>query len=155
MLGWIGARWSCTSTHNTLLLERKFPGLIGTGWVITSPSTPVYNCIAWAASETHRFWWPNPQAYWPPSVPREETIEAFVSAFATLGYLPCDSDQSEAGIEKVALFAAGDTPQHAARQLETGTWTSKLGKNMDIEHPLKAVEGNEYGSIVEILQRPR
>ena len=137
------------------MLEGNFPALIGTGYAITSPSTPNYNCIAWAAGETRRFWWPHAQAYWPPGVPRELTIDAFVRAFATLGYFPCDTTKNEAGIEKVALYAIGDEPQHAARQLESGTWTSKLGNHVDVEHPLDAVAGDQYGRVVGVLQRPR
>ena len=40
---------------------------------ITSPRTVAYNCIAWAAGETQRKWWPDKVgvAYWPKGVPRE------------------------------------------------------------------------------------
>lgn len=137
------------------MLERHFPGLIGTRYAITSPSTPNYNCIAWAAGDARRFWWPHDQGFWPAGAPREETIDAFVRAFATLGYSPCDTAENEAGIEKVALFAIGEEPKHAARQLESGTWTSKLGQDVDIEHPLDAVVGDKYGRMVGVLQRPR
>ena len=88
-------------------------------------------------------------------MPRDVTIDAFVSAFATLGYSKCDTAENEAGIEKVALYAIGDEPQHAARQLKSGTWTSKLGNHVDIEHPLDAVAGDKYGRVVGVLQRPR
>ena len=38
---------------------------------ITSPRTVAYNCIAWAAGETQRKWWPDKMgvAYWPRGVP--------------------------------------------------------------------------------------
>ena len=123
--------------------------------MVTSPITPTYNCIAWAAGDTRRFWWPQDQVYWPPGAVREETIDAFVHAFATLGYSVCDTAEREDGIEKVAIYAIGDEPKHAARQLESGTWTSKLGCDVDIEHPLDGVAGDVYGHVVRVLQRPR
>ena len=41
-------------------IEAAFPALVGTGYFVTSPATPEYNCIAWAAGETDRWWWPDP-----------------------------------------------------------------------------------------------
>ncbi|HEY7428267.1 MAG TPA: hypothetical protein VH682_28795 [Gemmataceae bacterium] len=38
--------------------EVLFPRLNGTAYRITSPASDVYNCIAWAAGETNRWWWP-------------------------------------------------------------------------------------------------
>lgn len=137
------------------MLERSFPGLKGTGYEIASPRTPEYNCIAWAAGETSRFWWPQEQAYWPPDVPRETTIDAFIEAFGTLGFSPCDRPDKERGIEKVALYAKGDEPKHAARQLESGMWSSKLGRDVDINHTLEGLAGHQYGDVVKILKRPR
>jgi hypothetical protein len=64
------------------------------------------------------------------------------------------------GIEKVALFAlrAGAVlvPRHAALQLESGIWTSKMGALEDITHrTYDAVNGPMYGEAVEFLARPR
>src|SRR5437016_6126236 len=122
-------------------IERVFPALRGTGYVVTSPPDKKHNCIAWAAGDTTQWWWPTEagslrRVFWPPGVPREETLEAFRQAFATLGYMVCDDDRFEAGYEKVALFALAGAPKHAARQLPNGRWTSKLGEWEDIEHAL-------------------
>ncbi len=46
-------------------------------------------------------------------------------------------------------------PTHAARQMTNGRWTSKLGAWEIIEHDFDALEGAEYGQIVEILRRRR
>jgi hypothetical protein len=74
-------------------------------------------------------------AFWPANVPREETLEAFVAAFSTLGYSVTEDPSREPGVEKVALYSDRiGTPTHAARQLPNGQWTSKLGKDIDIEH---------------------
>lgn len=138
-----------------------FPGLHGSGYALTSPHSKDYNCIAWAAGETQAWWWPdddpnNEAIHWPADVIREETLTAFVAAFATLGYQPCPDAELESGFEKVALFASDDgIPTHAARQLPSGRWTSKLGFLEDIEHGLGALEGDLYGRVVQVLRRPR
>jgi hypothetical protein len=44
---------------------------------------------------------------------------------------------------------------HAARQLDNGKWTSKLGQLEDIEHEsLEALSGAVYGSVVQVLKKP-
>jgi hypothetical protein len=134
-----------------------FPGLRTSAFQVTSPASRIYNCIAWAAGDTTRWWWPdpdNPAAYWPPGIALEETNDAFVAAFATLGYVAGATDELETGIERIALFANGTMPTHAARQLPSGRWTSKLGLREDIEHDLHAVKGEAYGQVVRILERP-
>ncbi len=118
-------------------LENAFPGLAESTYQITSPASPTYNCIAWAAGETGVWWWPDSMSlyYWPPGIPRRETLEAFVGAFGFVGYTPCENGEHHPGMEKVALFVRPDgTPTHAARQLRDGTWTSKLGGDRDISH---------------------
>ena len=88
-------------------------------------------------------------------VANEGTVDAFLAAFASVGYLPCDSEIAGPGYEKVALFASPDgVPTHAARQLPGGRWTSKLGRLEDIEHGLRDIEGEIYGTVVLVLRRP-
>jgi hypothetical protein len=130
-----------------------FPNLSATGYQVTSPPDLNYNCIAWAAGETHRPWWPG-GFYWPPGVPCQETLAAFIEAFRTLGYVPCDEGNVEVGFEKIALFALSGVPKHAARQLPNGRWSSKLGVAVDIEHALEGVAGALYGTATQFLKRP-
>ena len=75
----------------------------------------------------------------------------------SLGYEKGNDFGSEIGIEKVAIFADEDLlPTHAARQLEDGTWTSKLGEEEDIMHVrLDHVSGRIYGLPVLVMRRPR
>jgi hypothetical protein len=139
-------------------LEARFPGLRGTDYRVTSPATRDYNCVAWAAGDTAHWWWPDldPEddaIFWPPGVALEETLGAFVAAFATLGYAPCAGEEPEPGFEKVALFARDGVPTHAARQLPDGRWTSKLGLREDIERELHAVSDELYGAVVLFLKR--
>jgi hypothetical protein len=96
---------------------------------VTSWDVECYNCIAWAAEDQSQWWWPDPdyESFWPRGVPRDDSIDSFMTAFATLGYELCDSLDLEVGYEKVALFAIGSKVKHMARQLRSGSWTSKLG----------------------------
>jgi len=138
-------------------LTKIFPQLTHLPYSITSPSTPEYNCIAWAAGETERWWWPvaGPFAYWPPNIPLQETLDAFINAFGTLGFIPCKDPLVERGYEKIALYVdENGKPTHAARQLPNGRWTSKLGKGQDIEHELAGLTDSLYGSVAKILKRP-
>jgi len=137
-------------------MEDVFPGLSGQQYAVTSPRDDRYNCIAWAAGDTGRWWWPDAdeEDTWPAGVARVETVEAFRDAFATLGYAACDGEELEAGHEKVAVFALTGAPKHAARQLSSGRWTSKLGPMEDIEHALHDLTGMVYGSVVLIMKRP-
>ena len=146
------------------LIEREFPACAAEGYVETSPATPDYNCIAWAAGQTDIAWWPLqvPGCYWPLRVPPKADVNAFVQAFAMLNYVACDNGTLEAGFEKIAIYALEDgTPTHAARQLSDGSWTSKLGRYKDITHATPAAlessaKGRtDYGVVVACMKRPR
>ncbi len=134
-----------------------FPRLAISGYKIMSAATVRYNCIAWAAARDDRFWWPDPDAFWPTDAPFEETLEAFEAAYATLGYTRCDNEALEPGFEKIVIYLdAVGAPTHAARQLPSGRWTSKLGSDVDIEHASpEALSGRAYGSPVLIMRRPQ
>lgn len=73
------------------------------------------------------------------------------------GYVPCVDSTLEDGYEKVAIFALpSGMPTHMARQLSSGSWTSKLGRLEDIEHnDVEAVNCDAYGAPVRFLKRPR
>jgi hypothetical protein len=134
-----------------------FPFFEADGGVIHPASeTTAYNCIAWAVGRTDQPWWPaaGDNAFWPDGVPNEETVEAFVLAFATLGFVICETGDSEVGYEKIALYALDGKPTHAARQLPDGKWTSKLGKESVVTHNTpRGVEGPLYGVVCCYLRR--
>ncbi len=135
-------------------IEGWFPGLARSGYEVTSPEDPHYNCLAWAAKDTQHWW--EPDLFWPEDLQGDVSLASFLAAFRSLGYESCQSEALEPGCEKVALFAEADSiPTHAARQLESGRWTSKLGSWEDIEHELPALEGGSYGRVVALLERPR
>lgn len=140
-----------------------FPRASEQGFSITSEVDYDYNCIAWVVGDTHRFWWPGAEGerrgpyYWPEGVPYAVTIEAFAQALATEGYRLCVNGDLENGLEKAAIFAwVNRRPRHAARQLADGTWTSKIGEDVDICHnSLEGISGDAYGQPVMFLQRKR
>jgi hypothetical protein len=127
--------------------SKTFPGLHIFGYRLTSLPTPNYNCIAWAAGDDKNWWEPDPfnYCYWPDGAPREYSVDAYISAYRTLGYQICDGPAREDGIEKIAIYLLHKMPQHAARQLDNGRWTSKLGEGDDIEHELDGLNGANYG----------
>ena len=141
-------------------IEGIFPNLDPNQYIVTSPETPFYNCLAWAAGDTTRWWSPTvgPRYYWPPSAPREPTVASAKAAFEVLGYEECETADYELDFEKVAIFVDEvATLTHASRQLPTGNWTSKLGELQDIEHEhLGALTGTDpaYGTVALIMRRP-
>lgn len=138
-----------------------FPNLKSQNHKVTSPRDTRYNCIAHAAGDAQRWWWPSSGVYWPPGVEDEPTIAAFVAAFATLGYEPCASGEMEEGLEKIVLYVKAEedgslSPTHAARQLPDGNWTSKLGMLEDINHDSPdAVACGIYGTAKYFFARRR
>jgi hypothetical protein len=81
-------------------------------------------------------------------------MESFRLALGHLGYIEESNETLVPGFEKIAVFADDDgVPTHAARQLSSGAWTSKLGQAEDIQHPLRSLEGEIYGKVAIILKR--
>jgi len=146
----------------SISLELRYQTLMGSDYCITSRRTSTYNCIAWAAGEDHRPWWPLPSElapyYWP-EVDKDESLEDFISAFKILGYASCDYGSLEEGYEKVAFYLdEEDLPSHMARQLDTGLWTSKCGDLEDIQHNLEDLEGGYkygYGKVSHFMKRKK
>lgn len=137
-------------------LARLFPRLGQGEFEVTSPAVPFYNCIAWAAGEDGRWWWPDPFNYWPYGVPQIDTVEAFMKAFERQGYAACADATPEAGVEKVAIYVGVDgRVKHMARQLPNGQWTSKLGQCEDVRHESpEMVESTDYGHASHFMRRP-
>lgn len=143
--------------------QHELPNLTDDTCKVTSARTNRYNCIAWAAGNQTRNWWPDPWGigYWPPSVPRVVSMEVFIEAFSTLGYELCYDNSLEAGMEKVALYGTENSdgniiPTHAALQLESGEWSSKLGPFEDVSHnTLEDANGPVYGKTRYFMRRPR
>jgi phenylalanyl-tRNA synthetase alpha subunit len=137
-------------------IENNYPNLVSSGYKVTSQDTIDYNCVAWAVEDQESWWWPKPnnEDYWPPNIPREETIEAFVIMFQSLNYETCEASDLEKGYQKIAIYTLNNKPTHVARQLSDGTWTSKLGQYEDIQHhTLEGLEGEKYGTVTIVMKR--
>jgi hypothetical protein len=139
-------------------IASTFPKLVGSGYRITSADSTNYNCVAWAAHDTSKPWWPTHLTgyFWPRGIKKTCTVKNFLAAFRRFGFELCENAEWESGFEKVALYVdqAGE-PTHMARQLDSGKWTSKLGDGEDIEHnDLAGLEGNYYGTVAQILKKP-
>jgi hypothetical protein len=137
-------------------LRRLFPGLRSTRFTISSKQTWQYNCVAWAAGQTDRWWEPTPGYYWPATVPCTESVDSAIKVVEILGYSACLSPALEPGYEKVAIYADAAGYTHVARQLDGGEWTSKLGGLEDVQHAsLSDLAGTDYGQPARVLRRAR
>jgi hypothetical protein len=137
-----------------------FPRLkISPSFQITSPKDGKYNCVAFALGIETDKWWPisspgTADHYWPLQN-NDLSTPAFVSLFTEQGFVPCDSENHEAGHAKIAIYARNGRVKHVARQEADGTWRSKLGRGEDIQHDVGDLEGDLYGEIVCFMRRPR
>ena len=130
-----------------------FPHLNSSNHRITSPKSRDYNCVAWAAGIDDQQIWPNgaedlaSEVVWPDDVRNDESVEAFIAYFESIGYFACDNSTLEDGFVKIAIFVKDDYPTHISRQLSTGKWSSKMGiDDVDIEHDdLDCISGGTYG----------
>ena len=143
-------------------LTELFPALNSDNHAITSEAVSKYNCVAWAVGSTHH-WWQAAHVrgyYWPPGVSTDHTLQSWIHAFQIHGYSLCSHGEHEPGWEKLAIYVLDDDdPQHVARQLRNGEWTSKLGELEDISHKtLDVLEGDGpegYGRARHFLKKHR
>jgi len=147
------------------LISEAFPKLLqDNAFDITSKFTPNYNCIAWACKYSER--WIQPPylgkpnldcvVWWPPDVPEGVAPYCLKKVFEYHGYTECKSGEHEEGYRKVALYFKEQTNEwtHAARELNNGYWTSKLGRGEDIQHGTpEAIENDDYGKIYCFMKK--
>ncbi len=139
------------------LIESLFPN-IGINYTITSPQTHNYNCIAFAAGDETKFWWPI-YHYWPEGVPEKEDLQSFIECYKSLGYEECGMNSAfEEEFEKIALYTSpSGKATHASKQVSGNIWKSKLGTYYDIEHEFGGLNGwiteQSYGTVACIMKR--
>jgi SEC-C motif len=141
-----------------MVTHPDLPLLTENNHAVTSLTSGSYNCVGWAVGDNTRNWWPTRLGgyYWPPGAPSGESVPSFVETFLRLGYEECASDEVEAGYDKIVLYAVDGSVKHAARQLDDGRWTSKLGPWVDIEHLASTdVSGPKYGVVAAFLRRDK
>ena len=138
-----------------------FPNLNSSNHRITSPNSREYNCVAWAAGNDDQQVWPDgaedvaPEIVWPEDVRNDESVEAFIAYFESIGYVLCDNPTLQEGFLKIAIFVKDDYPTHVSRQLSIGKWSSKMGYDgVDIEHDdLDCISGAAYGTGTVYMRR--
>ena len=140
-------------------IEADFTRLRAEKWEISSAIDDGYNCIAFAVHDTQQFWDPSMVGvrgyYWPPGIPRDWRIATLRKLYEIHGFRMCDSAILERGFEKIAIYSTSiDEGTHAARQLSSGLWTSKLGPCEDIEHESpEGLESQIYGKVAVFMKR--
>ena len=138
----------------TDLLVGAFPNLADEEFEIVDQPSERYNCIAYAAADTSKWWWPDGINYWPPWATETDRIESLKEAFAGLGYEQCDQINPEASYNSIALYEAHGAMQHAAVQMPNGRWRSKVGKGPVIEHRSpESLSGGIYGNPTVFMRR--
>jgi len=136
-------------------LERLFPALAESVYGKSSEQDSGYNCFAFAVHDTGQ-WWQKVAVrgyYWP--LERDDRTEDWVRALELNNFRTTDNWDLEPGLEKVCIYVtASGSPEHIARQLESGLWTSKIGEYEDIQHAsLQALESDDYGAPKIVMSR--
>ena len=86
-----------------------------------------------------------------------DTLQAFLTTFASLGFEPCLDGEFEPGWGKIAVYTDSQKMfTHVAIQLpEARIWSSKMGRWEDISRTtIDAIEGHTCGSANQFLRRP-
>lgn len=140
-----------------LFRTEDFPNLnAGNHRLIIREWNDTYNCVAWAAGIDNDWWEPTTGRFWPANAPHDFKVTSLIIAYESVGFAICVDGSLEAGVEKIAIYADGPEYLHAARQLETGKWTSKMGKAERIEHDApEDLAGPAYGQVTAFMKRPR
>ena len=111
-------------------------------------------CIAWAAGVDDEWWDPATGYVWPSGLPRDVTVDTLVRVYERHGFVACTDAQPEPGFEKIVIYGVSGEWEHAARQLDNGKWTSKMGPDEDIEHDSpKDLAGGAFGLVVRMMKR--
>jgi hypothetical protein len=136
-------------------LDKDFPKIGDVGAKKTSEPTDQYNCIAWAFGDNSRWWWPMKRRYWPVPIIGKSPMEAFMELFDKNGWIVTSDRGLEPGQSKIALFVhpKDGQPKHAARLMDSGLWTSKLGSDIDLSHELEELEGPAYGIVSKVFKK--
>ena len=136
------------------LLVGAFPNLANEGFEIVDQPTEQYNCIAYAAGDTSKWWWPDGINYWPPWARETSRIESLIEVFAGLGYEQCAHNDTEDGYQRVVLYEVDGEMKHAAMQMPNLRWRSKMGQGPVIEHlSPESLSGGMYGDATAYMLR--
>ena len=136
------------------LLVEAFPNLASEGFETVGQASELYNCIAYAAGDTTKWWWPDGINYWPPWASETNRTESLKEAFSGLGYEQCDTSDTEVGYQRIALYEVNGEMKHAAVQTPDGRWRSKMGQGPVIEHDTpESLSCGSYGGPTAFMRR--
>lgn len=131
-----------------------FPKLAAEGFEIVDPPSNQYNCIAFAAGDTGKWWSIHQPDYWPTHATRSNSIESLVEVFAGLGFERCRDSRTEPGFGKVALYQQQGAWTHAAVQTPRRVWLGRTDPGLIIEHRNpELLAGGAYGNPTTHMQR--
>lgn len=120
--------------------ESEFENLAKLGYEITSDPDEAYNCFAYAAGVVDEWW--DPLGKWPGGNPERRCRRDARHGLRGAWLHGMPRRKPERGFDKIAIYAIEGSFQHAAKLLDDGRWSSKLGPDGDIAHrDLAALEG--------------
>lgn len=93
-------------------LNLSFPNLRNEGFTVIEPPSDRYNCVAYTAGDTSRWWDHTPRRYWPPHASRSGRIESLIEVFVVLGYEQCKDESLEDATKRLpsmTITAPGST----------------------------------------------
>lgn len=135
---------------------------------VSSESNSAYNCVAWALGIRDQWWEPHAQGsirqgqgYWPDGAAHNRDPQTLRQIFRQQGFADCENGDPEPNVVKIALYRTLGTDgnykwTHVARQLRTGSWTSKLGNSYEVTHRKPDdLDGHLYGDVYAYMAKPR
>ncbi len=129
------------------VIPQWFPRLRNEPFQVKSCRTVKYNCIAYAMGDEENVCWPGVK-YLPGRVPKDDSLPAFIGAFANLGYECCNEGGVEPGFEKVVLcWGKGSTHSLVRFSIDyerENLHVSPLPRTMRVEYP---------GAIYHVMSR--
>lgn len=136
----------------------SLPNIVGKYKRTSDPSIK-YNCLAHAVGVDWGWFEPPnhlPGYYWPPGIDAEWNDKTIKEVLSRFGYKElADGSDLEEGYDKIAVYGDTEGPTHFARQLPNGSWSSKLGELIDVQHDtLECLFGaDHYGEILYYVKR--
>ena len=139
-----------------------YPNIInGINFKIIQQDNEDYNCIAHSLGYNHITIWPISKRFWvwDKTLPYINTINNFVSLYRKFNYEICEDSSWEFEYDKIALYisvlSGRNTVSHAAKQIDSYWWSSKIGGDELFEHTLEAIENKNVGTKYVFLKRPK
>ncbi len=68
------------------LTDKSFPNSFFEPFVITSPETTEYNCLAWALNDNTKWYESDDDYYWFDGISRDNTLNSIFSVFEKFGF---------------------------------------------------------------------